>query len=90
MKLGDLLAGYEYSERSMILRKALLRGMDDLRVDEAVMLYLEGRLTMGEASDLAGLSVGQMLDVLSERGVKKDIGLDDVWGSLKNAMDVIE
>lgn len=90
LKLGDLLAKYEYADRSMILRKALLRGIADLRIDEAVMLYSEGRLSISEASDLAGLSVGEMLDVLSDRGVKKEISSDDVLDSLRNAMGVIE
>ena len=65
LEVGDSLAKHEYLDRSVILRKALLLGLEKLRIDDAVKLYSEGRLSMSEASDLAGVSVGEMLEIYS-------------------------
>jgi len=87
LDVGDSLARYEYSERSAVLRKALLLGMEKLRIENAVRLYSEGRLSLSEASELAGISIGEMLDILSKRGIAKEIGSEEVEDSLKKAME---
>jgi len=86
LEIGDSLAGYEFMERSAIFRRALLLGLEKIRIEDAIRLYSEGKLSMSEASDLAGVSVGEMLEIMSERGVKKNIGLEDVGDSIKNAL----
>jgi len=62
---------------------------ENIRIEEAVKLYSKGKLTIGEASDLAGVSVGEMLEMLSDSNVKKEIGTDDVGDSLRNALEGI-
>lgn len=68
------------SDLSKAVRDLVTRG----RVLLAVEKYKQGEASLGKAAQLAGLSVGRMMAVLTEFGVESRIEQDDYLQSLKN------
>ena len=50
----------------------------------AVEKYKKGDVSLGKAAQVAGLSVGQMMTLLTEFGVESKIEKDDYLEGLKN------
>ncbi len=69
-------------------RSYLSKAVSDLvsrgRVLLAVERYKKGDASLGKAAQLAGLSVGQMMTLLTEFGVESRIEKDDYLQGLKN------
>lgn len=87
---SEELAGYEYTEKSMILRDALRIGLDVLKKKIAIKLYTQEKVTISEAADIANISVGEMIEIFAKQGIKAHIDLNDISESLKNALELIE
>jgi len=90
IKDSEELAGYEYTEKSIILRDALRIGIDELKKKLAIKLYTQEKITISEAADIANISVGEMMEILTKQGIKVHIDLKDISESLKNALEIIE
>lgn len=87
---SEELAGYEYTEKSMILRDALRIGIDELKKKIAIKLYSQEKITISEAADIANISVGEIIEILAKQGIKAHIDLKDISESLNNALELIE
>jgi len=74
------IAKQERSDFSKAVRDLVTRG----RVLLAVERYKKGDASLGKAARLAGLSVGQMMTLLSEFGVESRIEKADYLEGLKN------
>jgi hypothetical protein len=70
--LQQLLAETGESEEE-ILRRATARGLRDLRLEQAIQAFKDGR-SSGEAAKIAGLPRAIFLDTLLDRGVEIDGG----------------
>jgi len=62
----------EKIDESTAIRQLLGLGIEEY----AVKLYREGRVTLGEASILADVSLREMIEILLAHGVKGNIRLD--------------
>jgi predicted HTH domain antitoxin len=82
---AEQLAKIEQVDKSVILREALEKGLEDIKLDTAVEHYAKGKVSTSEAAEIAGISVGEMMDELVTRGIKSRITLEDVKQSLENA-----
>jgi predicted HTH domain antitoxin len=74
----------ERSDLSRAVRDLVTRG----RVLLAVERYKKGEASLGKAAELAGLPVGQMIDVLREFGVRSRIEQGDYRQSLSDLTKV--
>lgn len=52
---------------------------------EALKLYKEGKASLGKASKIAGVSISEMIDLLTDFGVKLNTSLDDFKESMLHA-----
>ena len=57
---------------------------DELRLELAVTLYRENRLTLGQAARLAGMPQDAMLGVLAKRQVPVHHGVEDLLQDVAN------
>lgn len=55
--------------------------------EHAVRLFRDGRVTLGEAADVAGVSVREMLEVLWERGVRGNVTVEQQRKALAFVVD---
>ena len=54
-------------------------------VERAVKLFNEGKVSVSEGAELADLSVGEYMDLLTSRGIKSQVTLEDHKQGLKTA-----
>jgi len=69
MKVLEEIASEEKTDRSAAARKILDMGIRQWKVDRAVQLVLSGKVSVWKASELAGVSLREMLDILNERRI---------------------
>ena len=78
--VAELLA----EDKSTTIRKALREGLATLRERHAVERYQHGDASANEAARLAGLSIGEWLELAHERGLtthldETDLSFDAEW-----------
>ena len=67
-------------DKAKMMRELLKKG----RIMMAVEDYKSGKISIGKAAKEAGLSISEMMDTLSELGVKSNITKEDYLQGLKN------
>ncbi len=80
---------YEPIEESLLIRQALQYGIRDIEKELAVKLFSEGKTTISESAEIAELSVGEMMELLVDRGIKSKITLKDYEEGLSTAIEAI-
>lgn len=70
----------ERSDLSKAVRDMVTRG----RVLLAVERYKKGEASLGNAAELAGLPIGQMMTILTEFGVESSVENEDYLQGLRN------
>jgi predicted HTH domain antitoxin len=78
------LAKDEKADLSKAVRDVVYRG----RIMLAIERYKKGTISLGKAAELAGVPVGEMIALLSEYGVKSNLGTDDYLEGLANLKKV--
>ena len=61
----------------------------EIEKELAVKLFSEGKTTISESAEIAQLSVGEMMELLSERGIKSKITLKDYEEGLSSAVEMV-
>ena len=51
-----------------VAKRALLRGLRDIRIERGILAYLDG-WSSSEAAELAGIGRGAMLEILMDKGI---------------------
>ena len=73
-------------DRSTIIRKLVIIGYKNLRLEKAVEEYIKGTITFSEAAHRAGLTIWEMERYLVSQGFKSSYSLSD----LKKEMEILE
>ena len=71
--------------RSEVVRELVEEG----KKLKAIELYKQKKVSLGLASNLAGLTLSEFLDLLEEFNVKLNLTLDDAKEAMKNAEKLI-
>jgi len=61
-------------ERSDVIREALRHGIRELKIRLAINLYVQEKISLGRATELAGLSQWQFIEELKRRGITLKYG----------------
>ncbi len=80
----DRISKAERSDLSKAVRDMVTRG----RILFAVERYKKGEASLGKAAQFAGLSLGQMMTILTEFGVETRLERDDYLQGLRNLKKV--
>jgi predicted HTH domain antitoxin len=73
-EVADLLE----EDKSTTIRKALHQGLYDLRVRVAIERYQSGEVSVNEAARIAGVSLGEWLEIARERNLTSQLSPDDL------------
>lgn len=57
------------SSRSEVIRRAVEKGLSNLKAELALKNYIENRITLCRAAALSGLSVREFADYASQKGI---------------------
>ena len=61
-----------------------------MKLKVAIEMFSKGKASTSEAAQIAGLSIGEMMDVLVKRGIRPDITQEDFKGSLEKALKIVK
>jgi predicted HTH domain antitoxin len=65
----EKLARLRHTERSKIIRELLVLGLKAKKLEEAIILYSEGRVSLWRAARIAEVSLWKMIEIVSERKI---------------------
>jgi predicted HTH domain antitoxin len=75
-------------DRSTTVRKALREGLHDLRVQRAVERYQTGNASLYEAARIAGVSLGEWMQIANEHGLTTQLTAADVERDVEALRDL--
>lgn len=74
----DAVAELLDEDRSTTIRKALREGLHELRVRKAAERYQSGDVSVNEAARIAGVSLGEWLEIARERNLTSQLSPADL------------
>jgi predicted HTH domain antitoxin len=83
LKELEKIAKEEAKDKSGVIRELLALGLREKKLEKAIRLYREGRVTLWKAARLAGISLWQMMEVMRERKVEAQYGLRELGEDMK-------
>lgn len=90
MKEAQKLAELEMVDKSVIIREALEKGFSEIKLKIALEIFSKGKASTSETAEIAGLSVGEMMDEIAKRGLRQNITKEDLRGSLEKALKAVK
>lgn len=75
-------------DKSSVIRKALSEGLRDLRVRRAVEQYQTGEVSVKQAARIAGLGLGEWLEIARERNLTAQLTPEDLERDAETALDL--
>ncbi|MEA2075231.1 MAG: UPF0175 family protein [Euryarchaeota archaeon] len=82
--LIEELSKIEGEEKSKVLKELMELG----RMMFALRRYEEGKYSLGKAAEIAGMSLSEFMDLLSEFGIKSRISYEDYLEGFDNLKEV--
>jgi predicted HTH domain antitoxin len=83
VRLVEEIAKEEKVDKSTILERAVEHYTREWKLEKAVELYREGRVTLSRAAEIAEISVWEMIDILAQRKVTLQYSVEDLEEDLK-------
>lgn len=65
----EQIAEEEQVDRSTIIVRALQRYIREWKLERALALYREGKVTLWKAAGIAGISIWEIMDTIKERSI---------------------
>ena len=56
-------------EQSSLIRRLLKKSINDEKIEIAVKMYIDEKISLGKAAELAGISIWEILDELKRRNI---------------------
>jgi predicted HTH domain antitoxin len=81
--LIEEIARQENVDKSTVLDRALDHYTREWKLQRALESYREGAATLPRAAEIAGLSVWEMIDILSTRKIQPQYDIEDLEEDLK-------
>lgn len=82
----ERIAEAEALDKSTTIKRLLARAVQAWKIDYALKLYQEGKVSTGRAAEMAGISLWELTDTLVKRKIPLQISLEDLEEDLKDAV----
>jgi len=80
------LMEFEKVDKSSIVRKALEKGLNEELKRLALNLYIERKVSLAKAAEIAEVSIRDMIELIKERGISLNITVEDLRKDFEEAM----
>jgi len=80
------IEGEEQTDRATVIRKLLVRGIKQWKIERALRLYREGKVTLWRAARLAGVTLREMMEMAAKEGIQFQYTLKDLEEDIEAAM----
>ncbi len=74
----------EQSDKTAALKKLLALGAKKYKLEKAVAQYQAGKISVGRASELAGISLWELMEELKARNISARLDKNDYQQSRRN------
>ncbi|MBD3338665.1 MAG: hypothetical protein GF353_06140, partial [Candidatus Lokiarchaeota archaeon] len=74
----EKIADYENLDKSSVIRRLLCRAIPQWKLEMALKLYQESKLSLGRASELSDLSVWEFLEELALKKIPLNYLIEDL------------
>lgn len=69
--------------KTIILREAISKGLEDLKLEFAIKLYKKGKVTIWKASEIAQISLWEFMDIVKKEKIPMKYTLEDAEEDFK-------
>ena len=84
----DEVAALIDEDKSSVIRKALREGLTELRIRRAVEQYQSGDVSTNQAAQIAGVSIGEWLEIARERNLTTQLSPNDLDADVETAREI--
>ena len=84
-KIKMLAAGL-HMDRSAVIRSIIDVGVRQKLVEYSLNQFMEKKVSLAKAAEIAGISIREMLDILNEKGIPLHISQKSIMKDFKAAM----
>jgi predicted HTH domain antitoxin len=85
VKMVERLAIEARKDKSTTLRELVELG----KVYLAIRQYREGKISLGKAAEIAGMSISETMDLFAELKIESNITMEDYLEGLKTAREIL-
>jgi len=82
----ERIAEVEALDKSTTIKRLLVKAVQAWKIDYALKLYQEGRISIGRAAETAGVSLWELTDILVKRKIPIQMSREDLEEDLKAAV----
>jgi len=82
----ERIAEVEALDKSTTIKRLLTKAVQAWKMDYALKLYQEGRISIGKAAETAGTSLWELMDIIVKRKITLQTSREDLEEDLKAAM----
>jgi len=82
----ERIAQAEALDKSTTIKRLLIKAVEAWKMDHALKLYQEGKISIGKAAETAGVSLWEIIDNILKRKIPLQITRDDLEEDLKAAL----
>lgn len=72
------ISNEEKLDKSTVIRRLLVEGIREWRIERALKLYRDGKITLGKAARMADTSLRQMMKLASDRAIPFQYTAEDL------------
>jgi predicted HTH domain antitoxin len=76
----------EKADRATVVRKLLAKAIADRKLERALTLYSNGKVTLWKASKIAGLSLWEMMEIVRQRKISFQYSYEDFREDFEKAL----
>lgn len=76
----------EKTDRATVVRKLLARAIEQWKMERALRLYREGKTTLWRAARLGGITLREMMELATQRGIQFKYTTKDLEEDIKAAL----
>ena len=73
----ESLAAITGDDKSTLMRKLMLKGLEQLKLDTGIESYVKGKTSLEKSSKIAGVSIWRFLEELTNRKIGTRYKLED-------------
>ena len=70
----ESIASKEDTDKSKLIRELIFLGIQEKRLEMAIKLYVEGKITLWKAARLCDISIWKMMEIMKERKISAQYG----------------
>jgi len=81
----ERIAQAEALDKSTTVKRLLIKAVEAWKMDHALKLYQEGKISIGKAAEIASVSLWEILDNILKRKIPIQMSREDLKEDLKAA-----